>query len=190
MKPGRSVPLSSQLIQLLRRLFLPQPAGMTHAARAVLDKRLHGDMRGLAFGSESAAWLAARIGSLTCVEQNPIRHARIEERLNRDASIRGKIQLLTIPDHKSITAHFSTASLDILLMDGIEQAPYAVSYLPVLKPGGLLVIDNMNLEVLSGGSAKGTAQELLSFVEDWEYEWTGNKLKDTVIYYCPQAEAE
>jgi len=182
---GRNIHWDRRLNLTLRRFFPVGTSGMTKTAQKVLDRWLHRDMHGLAFGSDSAAWLSARTGRLICVESDPIRNAQIEAQRSKKAL---NLQLIPVSDTKNLTDTLHNACLDILLMDSIGQVSLALSCLPFLKPGGLLVINNINGESFSGIFADSTMQSLFSFVEDWEYEWTASKMKETVIYYSPPGE--
>ena len=87
-------------------------------------------------------------------------------------------------------------SLDFVLVDGIDRGKCAVTSLEKLKPGGILVIDDVHrylpsesraplARTLNDGPVDEDWQEFLNRTMDWEYIWTSNGVKDTVIYHKP-----
>lgn len=191
--------LWSRLKDKLRIFFHPQEPWLTPTAIKILDKTLTRQMHGLEFGSgNSTAWFAMRLGQLTSVEHNAEWHARVS-RLLRALGIGNVTYLLRTKDNEeyaAVAAQLADGSQDFVLVDGILRAECALASLSKVKPGGMLVVDDVHrylpsasqspyARTLADGALDANWSRFLLETEDWEYLWTTNGVKDTAIYYKP-----
>lgn len=182
----------------------PDAPWLTPAAVQLLRILLAPEHRGLEFGSgRSTSWLAARCGSLISVEDNPVWYEQVQRRLSeqglhnvdyRFAAGAGeqlaenyRTLLQGLPDH-----HF-----DFVLVDSEYHRDVLVNLVvPKLKPGGFLVVDNINWFLPSGSrsphsrtEADGPAGSLWSAfarsVQDWRCTWTSSGVTDTAFFFKP-----
>ena len=81
-------------------------------------------------------------------------------------------------------------------MDGIYRAQCVLQSLPLLKNGGILVIDNVNRYLPSRSIAPNSRsieagpideewQQVLDQISTWRYFWTSNGVSDTAVYFKP-----
>jgi predicted O-methyltransferase YrrM len=181
----------------------PAAPWLTPAAIGMLTTLLHSTDRGLEFGSgRSTLWFADRIGSLTSVETNRHWHDEVSGKL-KDRGI-GNVEYILVPeDRPSQTGDheyartalaFPDASLDFALVDGYYRDYSAKYVLPKVKPGGLLIIDNINWHLPTASKAPGTRppglgpatttwSEVWREIEGWRRIWTSNGVWDTSIFF-------
>lgn len=86
-------------------------------------------------------------------------------------------------------------SLDFCLVDGLYRGYCALAAIPKVKPGGLLVIDNVNWYLphqtrspnsIRLGEPNGKEwKEAYQLLKDWRYIWTSSGVTDTALYFKP-----
>ena len=90
----------------------------------------------------------------------------------------------------SVAEELPRQSLDYVLVDGLYRDECAVRVPALLKPGGLLIVDNINLFVPSRSRSplsvtsvqSGTWEQFLSLVRNWRLVWTSSGVTDTAIW--------
>jgi predicted O-methyltransferase YrrM len=183
----------------------PREAWLTPAANAILDSCLRKTDHGLEFGSgRSTLWFAQRVAVLDSVEHQPQWHKKVKGMLAeaglsnvnyhlhlRDSDANpGDSGYVRVAD--SIPAH----SLDFVLVDGIYREFCARAALDKLKPGGMLIIDNVNLYLPCDSVAPNSIRrgeqpvsavwaEVLEVIQSWRMIWTSNGISDTAIFFKP-----
>jgi hypothetical protein len=91
---------------------------------------------------------------------------------------------------------FERQSLDFALVDGMYRSACALAVIPKLKPGALLIVDNVNWFLPSNSrapSSRGvgdsplspTWEEFAAAVRHWDLQWTQNGVADTAIWRVP-----
>ena len=161
---------------------------------------------GLEFGSgRSTIWFASRVNHLTSVEHNPEWHLRVSNKL-KDIDVNNVSYHLCPKSNDDlsgansayvkITESIPLASLDFTLIDGTYRAQCALHSIPLLRPGGILIIDNVNKYLPSDSIAPNSRSiadgpfntewgQVLEIINPWRCFWTGNGVSDTAIYFKP-----
>jgi predicted O-methyltransferase YrrM len=182
----------------------PDEPWLTPEANRLLDQALRPDFNGLEFGSgRSTLWFAARLGKLTSVEHNPEWYDRVKHMLaERGIS---NVEYVLAPENEKVDGQpayalaadrFAGESLDFILIDGILRDDCVNRALPKLRPGGMLVIDDVHRYLPSDSIApyaRTRAQGPVSegwrqFMEKtaaWKCIWSQNGVSDTAIFYKP-----
>lgn len=160
---------------------------------------------GLEFGSgRSTAWFATRVGSLTSVEHDSQWFATVRKRL---CDIDRQVQCLLHEDgnsgspasaYVSVARSVAPSSLDFCLIDGVARDHCALACLDKLKPGGILIIDNVNWFIprlkpssapnsrtLQHGFATETWRLVGEAIADWRSVWTSDGVTDTAFWVRP-----
>lgn len=184
----------------------PGSPWLTQTAVSILDTMLKPGDRMLEFGSgRSTAWLAARVGHITSVEHNPSWHATVLEMFRKQglANVDYRLAEISGPDgpkpgepYVAVASEFADESLDVVLVDGMYRGACVLAVIPKLKPGGILVIDNVQWFLPSrtrspkargpqDGPKDATWAAALSVIGGWRNFWTTNELSDTAFYFKP-----
>lgn len=87
--------------------------------------------------------------------------------------------------------NLSSDSMDYVLVDGYYRDECARRAVELVKPGGLLIVDNANWFIphptRSPASASNVASavwgQFLSRVADWRMIWTSNGVSDTALWF-------
>jgi predicted O-methyltransferase YrrM len=185
----------------------PEMPWLTSAMIAVLDTWLRPTDNGLEFGSgRSTRWFAARVNKLTSVEHDASWHAKVAESLTSSGLV-AKVDYRLSPGgddpsarEKYLDVLFNTppASLDFVLVDGIHRDHCAERSVDLVRPGGIIIVDNVNWFLPralpscapnSRGPKDAPASPLWErFAErtaDWRRVWTTNGVTDTAFFVKP-----
>jgi predicted O-methyltransferase YrrM len=182
---------------------------LTPAASEILSSLLRSRDVGVEFGSgHSTLWFARRVARLTSVEHDRDWHTRVAAWLEREA--------IDNVDHRCVgtelaeeedgaeTAYaaqarrFDEGSLDFALVNGVYRSACATAILSKLRPGGVLVVENVNWFLPSDssspgsrGPADGPASDLWArfeyAVDGWRGVWTSSGITDTAFFLKPTA---
>jgi predicted O-methyltransferase YrrM len=161
---------------------------------------------GVEFGSgRSTIWFAERVGHLTSVEHDEQWHATVSAKLkdrrltNVDYILAHRDQPTELGDKSAYTRvalTFPDQSIDFVLVDGIYRDYTAKFILPKIRPGGLLVIDNVNWFLPSQSYSPNSRPsalgpdgpiwaEVAETLADWRSIWTSSGVWDTAIFVKP-----
>lgn len=176
---------------------------LTPAAIGLLESLLRPADRGVEFGSgRSTAWFARRVAALTSVEHDE----RWHETVTATLQARGlrNVDCILAPGDQPMerggdSAYARTAlsfpddSIDFALVDGRYRDYSAKFILPKIKPGGMLIIDNVNwyLPCQSKAPNSRTAAlgpltpvwaEVAAELAGWRSIWTTSGVCDTAIF--------
>lgn len=181
---------------------------LTRDAIGILRSWLHPTDSGLEFGSgRSTVWLARRVKRLVSVEHNLAWYHSVNARLEA-------LQLLdSVVDHRlredgvtgrddcsyvAVARTIPPASLDFCLVDGVAREHCVVGSIDLLKPGGLLILDNANWYIPfpfdhpppdSRTPAMGCASDAWRRVGEtlsgWRNMWTTNGVSATAFWVKP-----
>ena len=168
---GRSVPVgralrngSRALVGAIGRVMLdvrPARPWISFDAQALIDERLDAESSVLEFGSGmSTLWFARRVGRIVSREDHAGWHGEIAGRLadsNAEIDYRhapGREEYLAVPDGETF---------DIVLVDGKFRDECVELGLSLLKPGGMLYLDNADHGV---GEFDGDVPRAVSLIEE------------------------
>jgi len=184
----------------------PDDPWLTPAAIRLLEGLLSPADRGAEFGSgRSTLWFGARVCALTSVEHDERWHKAVTARL-KDRGL-GNVDYVLAPGdqpmerggdsaYAKIALGFPDAVLDFALVDGHYRDYSAKFIMPKIRPGGLLIIDNVNWYLPcrskaphSRTAALGPATEIWASVwrelAGWRTIWTSSGVWDTAIFIRP-----
>jgi predicted O-methyltransferase YrrM len=208
---GRMRHRSPRYVYARTRQFLyershPGEPWITPEAIRMLDSMLLPSDHGLEFGSgRSTIWFAKRVCSLTSVEHSADWYAMISGQLKEQdlGNVKYILAARNEPEERGDTSEyartamaFATSSLDFVLIDGAYRGHTAKYALPRIKPGGVLIIDNVNWylpsasrspnsRTLALGPKEQIWAEVANSLAGWRRIWTSSGVTDTAIYVKP-----
>ena len=119
--------------------YRPQVPWISYDAQALLGRHLTPASRVLEFGSGmSTLWFADRAGAVVSVEHHAEWYAKVKAMLPQDAAI--DYRLATDP--AAYCAVADEPGFDLVLVDGRFRDQCVATGLKVLRPGGILYLDN------------------------------------------------
>jgi predicted O-methyltransferase YrrM len=179
---------------------------LTPAAIRLLESLLRPADRGVEFGSgRSTIWLARRVAELTSVEHDEGWYGSVSARL-RERGLANVTYIVAPADrppelgdcteYARAALAFADESVDFALVDGAYRDHTARFVLPKIKPGGLLIIDNVNWYLPSGSRAPNSRTpalgpdgqiwaEVAEELAHWRSIWTSCGVWDTAVYIKP-----
>ncbi|MDT4939447.1 MAG: hypothetical protein QOG80_3118 [Pseudonocardiales bacterium] len=187
-----------------KRATEPQP-WITQDAIDALATLLDPAGDGLEFGSGgSTIWLARHSGSVRSVEAFDPWFEPLQQRLKDAGVTNSTVELVSAPQlgyrsdahrtaYVNVFPDIAPESLSFVFVDGEYRDEAALRGITLLKPGGLLVLDNANTYLPSATRVPWKVREPITdawkeFVErtaDWPQTWTSNGVWDTVIWVKP-----
>ncbi len=193
-------------LQLLYKLLRPRAPWLNRKAARLLAGWLRSGHCGVEWGSgRSTTWFARRARHLVSVEHDKawfdmVGKALGAEQLTNVDHRFGPVQdarLLSCEEDRLYLAEdIAEGSMDFAFVDGILREYCATRALRLLKPGGLLIIDNANWFLphftysLSSVGASGkplneTWRRVVDEVADWRRAWTSDGVTDTAFFVRP-----
>jgi SAM-dependent methyltransferase len=185
-------------ISLADRLFRPFDPWLTRQAICYLSAHLRSTDSGFEWGSgRSTVWFARRIARLVSIENNPLWHARVCGRLQRHNLKNVDYRLIEDSSRYKVAADsFPDNSFDFCLVDGSDRDACALAAIRIVRPGGLLVLDNSNWFLPGTGHAPNSRRaadgpetplwaEFINRTMGWRSVWTTNGVWDTTIFIKP-----
>jgi predicted O-methyltransferase YrrM len=189
--------------QLLYERAHPDDPWLTPTAIGLLGTLLRPADTGAEFGSgRSTLWFAARVAALTSVEHDIRWHEAVTARLKERGL--GNVDYILAPDDQPLerggdsayartALAFPDASLDFALVDGHYRDYSAKFIMPKIKPGGMLIIDNVNWYLPCRSKAPNSRTAALGPATDvwaavgrqlagWRTIWTSSGVWDTAIF--------
>lgn len=174
---------------------------LTADAIAILSTALRKSDNGVEWGSgRSTTWFAQRTHSLLSIETSQTWHGRVSQTIKQLGL--NNVTYKYIPADQRI-AHdpykvpyieadpgLTPGSLDYALVDGSYREDCALKVLDLLKPGSLLIVDNVDWFISysahSLAAIPAASQHLwatfLSRVAPWRLIWTHNGVWSTAIW--------
>ena len=184
----------------------PEQPWLTRTANEILYSYLRKSDIGLEFGSgRSTLWFAKRVANLTSVEHDETWMANVHEMLSK-AGIQNVDYIFLPKDAEEdkaseakyvrIIDEFDDNSLDFCLVDGVYREFCALKVIGKLRPGGLLIIDNVNWYLPSSSYSPNSRnfangpngliwKEIETLISSWRRIWTSSGVTDTALFFKP-----
>jgi hypothetical protein len=187
----------------------PRNPWLTKAACELLADWLSADDIGLEWGSgRSTLWFAERVAHLTSVEHDATWHNRVRSQLSQQGFANVDLRHYSLENQRQdevspyvcVGSEFPRGSLDFVLVDGQRRSQCVSIALEILKPGGLLILDNAEKYIPHPSRSPGSIAKqavdvaddwrpIINCLRDWRPIWTSNGVWDTAIYCKPAAQS-
>ncbi|MEO1206165.1 MAG: class I SAM-dependent methyltransferase [Pseudomonadota bacterium] len=149
----------------------PEDPWLPKQAVDLLDQLLRPTDVVVEFGAgRSTLWLAKRVVHLTSIESNQDWAKRTSDKLEALArpGSQSVVFAETVEDTVAPIMGMPDASVDVVLVDGAHRDHCAHAALAKLKPGGVLVIDNVNRYLPHATSRSPATQREAAASELWD----------------------
>lgn len=203
--------LGNRLAEMYYRRTHPGHPWLTEHANTALESYLKDSDVGLEFGSgRSTLWLADRTKFLTSIEHDASWHEKVTQMLKASAcdNVNYKLVPMDVPEDNAkdsayarIFNTFEKDSVDYVLVDGAYRGICALNATRVIRPSGLLIIDNVNW-FLPSDSPSPTSRtrkqgplgaawlDVHQVVSTWRCIWTSSGVTDTAFFFKPSGVPE
>lgn len=181
------------LLELSQRRSPDRP-WLTAAAVAFLEQWIRPGDRCIEWGAgRSSWWLAERAVDVWTTEHDAEWAAEVRSRALGPGHVQVTLVAGDTPE-EYIGAHAEIASVDLAIVDGLHRDRCALRAVDLLRPGGLLVIDNVERylpsasrspESLGTGSPEASWQTFTDATAGWRRYWTTNGVTDTAFWFKP-----
>lgn len=193
--------------ELLYQHSYPDYPWLTKMANSILISWLKDSDIGLEFGSgRSTLWLAKRVSLLTSVEHDKTWYNRVQGILEEQlvSNVKYYLREKGLEDEEAgmtssyirIVEDFEQDSLDFVLVDGIYRSSCAYLVIEKIRPGGLLIIDNVNRYLPSNSISPNSRTfyddpvsdiwaEFQKAMGNWRCIWTSSGVTDTALFFKP-----
>lgn len=183
---------------------------LTHQMNEIPSTWLKPTDRGVEFGSgRSTAWLATNVAHVNTIEHNADWMNRVQTRVSQKGlSERVTLHLAPITDadledpaqsrYVRLGRNITPGTLDFALVDGAFRDYCALVALQLLKPGGVLIIDNIERYLPREASHRAPRarsprdgcqsavwQEVETALQSWRHIWTSNGITETALWLKP-----
>jgi len=184
----------------------PDHPWLTRTANDILESYLRPTDAGIEFGSgRSTIWFGRRSERLISVEHDGQWHDKVRGMLSAAGLDHVDYRLVPrdVPEESGdesayarVADELEAESLDWALVDGVYRDACALHVLDKLRPGGVLIIDNVNWYLPSPSrspSSRSLADgpngpgwvRLAGAVERWRRIWTSSGVTDTALFFKP-----
>ncbi len=187
----------------------PQAPWLTPRAIEYLEEALQPGFIGLEYGSgRSTTWFAQRVNNLISVEHNIEWYNRVKSDIEKCHINNVQYHCFSKPDNSlnlqtALTSEYVQATaiqentLDFVLVDGVVRPACVIRSIPLLKNGGLLIIDDANhylpcnswapnTRTIKEGPLNQDWDQVQNNLKDWKNVWFGNGIKETVVFRKPE----
>ena len=198
--------IKNRLIEIYYQRTHPGFPWLTPESCEILSGHLKKSHIGLEFGSgRSTLWFAKRVKHLTSIEHNEVWYKRVKKLLADNAL--NNVDYYLFPEDREedeatesayvkIIDRFERDSIDFILLDGIYRDICAEKVLRVIRPGGLLIIDNVNWFLPSNSVSPGSRtikqgadgeiwHQVSRSIAEWRKIWTSSGVSDTALFFKP-----
>jgi SAM-dependent methyltransferase len=199
--------IKNRLAELYYRKAYPDHPWLTRTANQILVSYLKESDVGLEFGSGSSTiWFAKRTKHITSVEHNEVWYNKVKQQITDEVSPKS-VDYHMIPKDASnekgkeasyvrFIDRFEADSLDYILVDGIYRDFCTLSAIKKVRPGGIIIVDNINRYLphdshspdtrrFKDGPKSRTWGKINQLVSDWRIIWTSSGVTDTALLFKP-----
>ncbi|MBI3090847.1 MAG: hypothetical protein HYY96_09290 [Candidatus Tectomicrobia bacterium] len=189
--------IASRLMVLTYEHTNKQTPWLTKSMTNILSSWLKPEDKVLEWGSgRSTLWFSTRVKFITSIEHDPYWYRRVSRRIQRMKLTHVDYHLCDESKYVERALSMQKNSLDLILVDGIRRDECAVVALSLLKPGGIIVIDNCNWFLPSASRSPNSQryghappseswQTFQMAVGDWRCIWTSSGVTDTALWMKP-----
>jgi len=184
----------------------PDHPWLTRTANQILAAYLKESDIGLEFGSgRSTLWFAKRVGHLTSVEHDEAWQKKVSQMLkdnhlsNVDYHLHPRDKADeqgAETDYVKVFQQIKTDSVDFVLIDGVYRDFCALEAIRVIRPGGVMIIDNVNRylpsdsyspnsRTIQDGTKGQTWEKVYRTISGWRKIWTSSGVSDTAFFFKP-----
>lgn len=175
--------------------FNPQAPWLTSQSVDFLDKYLKDTDIGFEWGAgRSTFWFAKRVKKIISVEQDPFWREFAVALLKKNNISTAEIFLIKSKEDYAKKISEYDNKFDFILVDGLHREDCVSLALDKVKPGGLLIIDNIERYIPvksfspeairrfedSGESKKW--KQIWGILKKWRCYWTSSGVADTAIF--------
>jgi predicted O-methyltransferase YrrM len=179
---------------------------LTEDANNFLAGYLQLSDQGLEFGSgRSTLWFARHVHKLVSVEHDETWFVHVKDRLltlgvsnvdYRRLPVEGQRSEDAALKLKTLLSDLEPEKYDFAIVDGVWREYCTQHAIKLLRPGGLLVIDNANRHLPSASrspESRSNAQgadgpvwcDLAVTLSTWRFYWTSSGVTDTAFFFKP-----
>lgn len=163
-----------------------------------LDKNITENSVIFEWGSgRSSIWFASKSKYVYSVEHNKDWFMKIQQ-IAKSLNLNLQIQNITEGElYENSIDKFPNSSFDFIIVDGIRRSECTIKAIKKLKPGGHLIIDNVERYLPSNSisyeaiknwneSKDYKWKEISNILEKYQKNWYSNGIFDTAIFIKPQ----
>lgn len=176
----------------------PNHPWLTKESVELLAQLLRKQDVGVEFGSgRSTRWFLSKIAKITSIETHEGWYKKVSQDCESEIASQRMVYHLAsdVESFQKIIDGFDSDSIDFCLVDGSHRDTCALSMVPKIKTGGLMVVDNINWYIPCENSTSPNArratdgyatekwEEFAQLTKDWRYIWTSNGVSDTGIWF-------
>lgn len=187
----------------------PDEPWLTKDANKIMANWLQNTDVGVEFGSgRSTIWLSQRVKHITSIESNERWHKRVCETIERKNlnnidyyyyPEEPREHYGDLPKYVAALTLFPDSTLDFVLVDGLYRDMCALLSIEKVKPGGIIIIDNVNRylpsrvyhtfspnsRTINDGPCGYVWTQFAERVSQWRYIWTSSGVTDTAFFFKP-----
>jgi len=184
----------------------PDHPWLTRTANEILVTYLKDSDSGLEFGSgRSTLWFAKRVRLLTSVEHDEAWYNKVS-RMLKDNNL-NNVDYHLHPrdkadgqggetDYVKVLQQIKTDSVDFVLIDGVYRDFCALESIRVIRPGGVMIIDDVHRylpsnsdspssRTLKDGPRGQTWEKVYETISQWRKIWTTSGVSDAAFFFKP-----
>ncbi|MEP3266523.1 MAG: class I SAM-dependent methyltransferase [Hyphomicrobiales bacterium] len=184
----------------------PDKPWITPDSIKILDSYLKPDDFMIEFGSgRSTKWFASKVGKLISIEHNKEWFDKVSDELaaSKIANIEYRHRHAANPDTPQETEAYldvfdelEDETVDVIFVDGIFRDECALKAINKVKPGGVILIDNVNWFLpsqsispcsrsIEDGPLDAMWSDFSEKTQSWRRIWTTCDLSDTTFFFKP-----
>lgn len=176
----------------------PNAPWLVHSMVDILENWLKPSDRGFEWGSgRSTIWFAERVESLVSVEHSQDWYERVSAQLKCKGLQNVEYYLCASEaDYCKVASRFSPETFDFCLVDGVARDDCALTALSLVRPGGIILVDNCNCYLPSNSQSPYSRKPeqgcytqkwatYLDAVREWRKIWTSDGVSDTGLWAKP-----